>query len=98
VRTDENAGESAVGKKQPAGPAENQSDPGRAGKIVASSSRTASLTQEQREKISSYVRRHRMPGVNTVNFTIAIGSAAVAQHPRAAPGLSTAHRHFCSKA
>ena len=77
--TNESAGESAVGKSTPAGPAENQTSSGRAAKIRGSASGTLSLSQEQREKISAYVSRHRVHRVDSVNFSIAIGAAVPRQ-------------------
>jgi len=79
TRTNESAGESAAGKSSPAGPAENQDNAGRAANIRGSASGAVSLSQDQREKISAYVSRHRIHRVDNVNFTIAVGAAVPRQ-------------------
>src|SRR3954471_11578720 len=79
VRSNQNAGESGAGKSNPSGPAENQHDSGRAADIQHSASGTPSLSQEQRAKISSYVKQSGFHRGHPVNFTLSVGAAVPRQ-------------------
>jgi len=79
TRTDERAGESAAGKSSPGGPAQNQDNPGRAAQITGSASGVLSLSQDQREKIATYISRNRIHRVDNANFSITVGAAVPRQ-------------------
>jgi Protein of unknown function (DUF1236) len=73
-------GESAVGKKDPAG----QEDPtgGRA-RAIQQSSRSLSLSDEQREKLRTILAQQNPPRLDRANFELQIGASVPQQAPLA---------------